>query len=113
MAVSKVTPRCPGLTQSSHDVAPRDRFEKTFDRVYAIANDTSRRVNAQELALVFIILAQGNVFNIEIASDHTVPEELLRLSELALMKGDFLSNNTVAGVQTLVCIGTICDITPY
>ncbi|KAJ4987063.1 transcriptional regulatory protein C1F7.11c 2 [Stagonosporopsis vannaccii] len=84
-----------------HDVAPRDRFEKIFDRVYALINDTSRRVNTQELALVFIILAQGNVFNIEIASDPTVPEELLRLSELALMKGDFLSNNTVAGVQTL------------
>lgn len=92
------------LTQSSHDVAPRDRFEKTFDRVYAVINETSRRVNAQELALVFIVLAQGNVFNIEIASDPTIPEELLHLSELALMKGDFLSNNTVAGVQTLVSI---------
>ncbi|KAJ8113234.1 hypothetical protein OPT61_g4591 [Boeremia exigua] len=84
-----------------HDVAPRDRFEKIFDRVYAHSNEPSRRINAQELALVFIILAQGNVFNIEIASNPTIPEELLHLSELALMKGNFLSNNTVAGVQTL------------
>ncbi|KAF2829606.1 hypothetical protein CC86DRAFT_285630 [Ophiobolus disseminans] len=84
-----------------HDVAPRDRFEKLFDRVYALADEVPCRVNPQELALVFIILAQGNVFNIEIASDPTVSEELLRLSELALVKGDFLSNNTVAGVQTL------------
>lgn len=83
-------------------MAPRSRFEKTFERVYALTSETSRRANAQELALVFIILAQGNVFNIEIASDPTIPEELLRLSELALMKGNFLSNNTVAGVQTLV-----------
>jgi hypothetical protein len=92
----------------SHDVAPRDRFEKTFEHVYAVTNETSCRVNPQELALVFIVLAQGNVFNIEIASDPTVPEKLLRLSELAMLKGDFLSNNTVAGVQTLVCIRILC-----
>lgn len=97
----------------SHDVAPQDRFEKTFDQVYNLADEIPCRVNPQELALVFIILAQGNVFNIEIASDPTVPEKLLRLSELALVKGDFLSNNTVAGVQTLVCICVICFIMPY
>lgn len=92
----------------SHDVAPRDRFEKIFDRVYAAADETSSRANPQELALIFIILAQGNVFNIETAPDPTIPEELLRLSELAMVKGDFLSANTVAGIQTLVCIRVIC-----
>ena len=97
--------------QSSHDVAPQSCFEKIFNRVYALTKKTSPRVNSQELALVFIILAQGNVFNIEIASDPTITEELLRLSELALMKGDFLSNNTVAGIQTLVRIGTKGDVT--
>jgi hypothetical protein len=112
MAVSGYRDDRSKLTKASHDVAPRDRFEKTFDRVYALANEPSRRVNAQELALVFIILAQGNVFNIEIASDPTVPEELLRLSELALIKGDFLSTNTVAGVQTLVFVHTVCDSMP-
>ena len=110
MAVSKCRTKIPILTRSSHDVAPRGRFEKTFDRVYNVTEDSSRRVNAQELALVFIVLAQGNVFNIEIASDPAVPEELLHLSEMALMKGDFLSKNTVAGIQTLVCIGANCKV---
>lgn len=78
--------------------------------MYTLTDGNPRRINAQELALVFIVLAQGNVFNIEIASDPSVPEELLHLSELALMKGDFLSNNTVAGVQTLVCSRFGCDL---
>lgn len=59
-------------------------------------------VNAQEIALVFIIIAQGTMFNIEMANDDSSVEEWLQLSERALVKGDFLSNNTVAGLQTLV-----------
>lgn len=60
--------------------------------------------NAQEIALVFIIIAQGTMFNIEMANDDSSVEEWLQLSERALVKGDFLSNNTVAGLQTLVGI---------
>lgn len=80
-------------------------FEKTFERVYILANGgfLSPSVNPQEIALVFIILAQGTMFNIEMPLYDSSAEEWLHLSERALVKGEFLSNNMVAGLQTLVC----------
>ncbi|GLA40620.1 hypothetical protein AnigIFM63309_008454 [Aspergillus niger] len=87
-----------------HDVAPRATFDKTFDRVYASSSGTSLspKVNPQEIALVFIILAQGTMFNIEMPNYDPSTEDWLHLSELALVKGRFLSNNMVAGLQTLM-----------
>jgi hypothetical protein len=92
------------LTSSSHDVAPKPSFEKTFDRVYSLANrcSLSAPVSAQEIALVFIIMAQGTMYNIEMPSHDPSANEWLHLSERALIKGNFLSNNMVAGLQTLV-----------
>ncbi|GKZ24450.1 hypothetical protein AbraIFM66951_010458 [Aspergillus brasiliensis] len=86
-----------------HDVAPRPTFDKTFDRVYTTSRGTSLSppVNPQEIALVFIILAQGTMYNIEMPNYDPSAEEWLHLSELALVKGRFLSNNMVAGLQTL------------
>ncbi|KAH7082385.1 fungal-specific transcription factor domain-containing protein [Paraphoma chrysanthemicola] len=86
-----------------HDVAPRAQFEKTFDRVYSFMDGTDQasRVNPQEIALVSIVMAQGTMFNIEMPHYDTSAEDWVGLAERALVKGDFLSNNTVAGLQTL------------
>ncbi|VUC36500.1 unnamed protein product [Clonostachys rosea] len=85
-----------------HDVAPRNQFERTFDRVYKISGSgTSSPINPQEIALVFIFMAQGTMFNIEMPNFDSSAEDWLHLAERALVKGDFLSNNTLAGVQTL------------
>ncbi|KAK9234666.1 hypothetical protein V1525DRAFT_391222 [Lipomyces kononenkoae] len=86
-----------------HDVAPKTPFQKTFDRVYTLLDGVclSPPVNPQEIALVFIIMAQGTMFNIEMANNDSSAEDWLHLSELALVKGEFLSNNMVAGLQTL------------
>lgn len=62
----------------------------------------SPAVDPQEIALVFIIMAQGTMFNIEMPNFDSSAEEWLHLSERALVKADFLSKNTLAGVQTLV-----------
>jgi hypothetical protein len=79
-------------------------FMRTFDRVYALQDEPSPSptVDPQEIALVFGILAQGTLYNIEIPHYDASAEDWLRLSELALVKGNFLSNNTIAGLQTLV-----------
>lgn len=79
-------------------------FEPTFERVYALAERRSvtSPTNAQEIALVFILLAQGTIFNIELPTYDPSVEEWLQLSERALVKGKFLSVHTVAGLQTLV-----------
>lgn len=98
----------------SHDVAPRISFEKTFDSVYSLKHDSSSvpRVNPQEVALVFIILAQGTMFNIEMPNYDPSIEDWLHLSELALVKGEFLSNNMVAGLQTLVSCSVLRSEAP-
>ena len=46
-------------------------------------------------------MAQGTLYNIEMPHYDASVEEWLNLSEKALVKGDFLSNNMIAGVQTL------------
>lgn len=91
--------------QISHDVAPKAGFAKTFDRVYAASRreSLSPKINAQEVALVFVILAQGTRYNLEMPTQDPSVLEWLRLAEIALVKGQFLSNNMISGVQTLVC----------
>ncbi|OJJ02455.1 hypothetical protein ASPVEDRAFT_676961 [Aspergillus versicolor CBS 583.65] len=86
-----------------HDVAPKPMFEKTFNRVYKLSEGgtLSPRVNPQEIALVFIIMAQGTLYNIEMPNYDPSAEDWLHLSERALVEGNFLSNNMVAGLQTL------------
>ncbi|SPO00337.1 uncharacterized protein DNG_03182 [Cephalotrichum gorgonifer] len=89
---------------SPHDVAPKAWFKKTFDRVYKRAEGGHAHppINPQDIALVFIIMAQGTIFNIELPYFDPSVEDWLHLSERALVKGDILSNNMVAGLQTLL-----------
>ena len=92
------------LTGDSHDVAPKDKFEQIFERVYLTSYGlaASPRVDPQEIALVFIVMAQGTMFNIEMTIGDPSTEDWLHLAELALVKGDFLANNMIPGIQTLV-----------
>lgn len=80
-------------------------MEETFARVYSFVNNSgnapSQAVNFQEVALVFMTMSKGTAYNIELPNDDPSAEEWQHLSEMALVKGDFLSNNTIAGVQTL------------
>ena len=76
---------------------------KMFERVYSASDGHSLppSPNPQEIALVFAIMAQGTVYNIEMPMSDPSAEEWLHLSEQALVKGEFLSNNTLAGLQSL------------
>ncbi|CAK7207518.1 hypothetical protein SEUCBS139899_010328 [Sporothrix eucalyptigena] len=87
-----------------HDVAPKPRFQETFARVYSFVTPgttPTAPINFQEVALVFMIMSKGTDYNIEMPADDPSAEEWQHLSEMALVKGNFLSNNTLAGVQTL------------
>jgi hypothetical protein len=64
----------------------------------------STSIRAEQLALVYIILAMGSYYSLEVAPDDSSVEEYLTLSQACLSKADFLSNNTIAGIQTLVSI---------
>ena len=60
------------------------------------------RIPIQRLALLFIILAMGALHNLELLPDDSVAGDYLQLAKTCLVKGDFMTNNTIAGVQTLV-----------
>ncbi|OCF40873.1 hypothetical protein I317_05323 [Kwoniella heveanensis CBS 569] len=87
-----------------HDVVPRHNFRKLFDRIFDVlpaAGDTRPTVAPQELALLYIVLAQGTLFNIEMPYNDPSAEHWLQLSERALVKSDFFANNTIPAIQTL------------
>lgn len=54
------------------------------------------------MALVFIVLAQGTLYSLELPNIDASAEDWLRLAESALVKGNFLATNTLMGAQTLV-----------
>nr|XP_019051366.1 hypothetical protein I302_01815 [Kwoniella bestiolae CBS 10118]OCF30296.1 hypothetical protein I302_01815 [Kwoniella bestiolae CBS 10118] len=87
-----------------HDVVPRPGLQKIFDRLYPPTphvDDLVHPVSPQELALVFILLAQGTLYNLEMPNNDPSAEGWLNLSERALVKGNFFANNTIPAVQTL------------
>ncbi|WWC67436.1 uncharacterized protein I206_101344 [Kwoniella pini CBS 10737] len=87
----------------NHDTAPRKFFEPIFDRIFqSISNKSYRSVHPQQLALLFAILAMGTLQNLELPPNDPTANEYLSLAKGCLTKGDFLNNNTIAGVQTLI-----------
>lgn len=79
-----------------------------FDRTYRL--DSPRRAptspqgppSPDQLALLYIILAIGSYYNLELPPDDSTVEEYLKLSQCCLSKADFMARNTMAGIQTLV-----------
>jgi hypothetical protein len=97
---------CKHRAHSRYDIIPRTKLREIFDKVYDVLtgaplNRHSRRAHAQQLALLFIVLAMGALHNLELPPDDHTAEEYLALSRDALDAGDFMINNTIAGVQTL------------
>nr|XP_031857529.1 uncharacterized protein CI109_007089 [Kwoniella shandongensis]KAA5524601.1 hypothetical protein CI109_007089 [Kwoniella shandongensis] len=88
----------------NHDIAPRPTFQRVFDQVY-LARETERperKVHAQQIALVYMILALGTVQNLELPPHDESAEEYIALGKACLSKGDFLNHGTIAGVQALI-----------
>lgn len=107
----------------NHDVAPRGCVQPIFDRAYDLGerdvDDRKRRerrvsngadgdtapnthLHPQQLALLFIILAMGALHNPDLPPHDPSAEHHLASARWCLVKGDFIGNNTIAGLQALV-----------
>ncbi|WVW79032.1 hypothetical protein I302_100995 [Kwoniella bestiolae CBS 10118] len=87
----------------NHDTAPRRFFQPVFDRIFqCISTKNYRSVHPQQLALLYAILAMGTLQNLELPPNDPTADEYLMLAKSCLTKGDFLNNNTIAGVQSLI-----------
>lgn len=62
----------------------------------------NRKVVAQELALLYIILATGALHNLELPPNDPIAEEYLTLSKICLAKGEFMVHCTTIGIMALV-----------
>lgn len=69
---------------------------------------TYAKVDVQQLATLFAVLAIGATHNLELSPDDLVAEEYCESARSCLVKGNFMTHSTLAGVQTLVsCPGPI------
>lgn len=90
-------------TDFRYDVVPRSYYEPIFERVYAtLDGSNTEAVNPQELALLYIVFAMGALYSLELPPNDPVAMEYHTLSKACLVKGNFLVNNAISGVQTLV-----------
>jgi hypothetical protein len=91
------------LMTSRYDVIPRPSLTPLFDRTYS-GTSTSKRdvVSPQELALLYMIFAMGALYSLELPPNDPVATEYFMLSKACLVKGNFMVNTAISGVQTLV-----------
>jgi hypothetical protein len=66
------------------------------------AGQAYARVDVQQLATLFAVLALGATHNLELSPDDLVAEEYCEAARNCLVKGNFMTHSTIAGVQTLV-----------
>jgi hypothetical protein len=88
------------LIATSYDVAPREGFLPLLDKVYS--TNRVARIDPQQLALVFIILAMGSLHCLELPPNDPQADEYLAAAKACLAKGDFMIHNTIPGLQALV-----------
>ncbi|ORY30182.1 fungal-specific transcription factor domain-domain-containing protein [Naematelia encephala] len=95
----------------NYNIAPRNVLQPIIDRLYRQLSlhgfTMPAEVSHQQLALVFAILAMGSLHNLEVAPNDSCAVEYLALSKLCLTKGNFMTHNTLAGVQTIHIMGHI------
>ncbi|GMK58988.1 hypothetical protein CspeluHIS016_0700030 [Cutaneotrichosporon spelunceum] len=84
-----------------YDVVPRQYFEPIFERVYTSMEGNTGAVSPQELALLYIVFAMGALYSLELPPNDPVAAEYHGLSKASLVKGNFLVNTAMSGVQTL------------
>jgi hypothetical protein len=74
-----------------------------FNRVYANLHMSSQSdIRPHDLALMFIVFAMGALYSLELPPNDPIATEYLLLSKASLVKSNFLVNNTIHCVQTLV-----------
>ncbi|WVQ84767.1 hypothetical protein IAT38_006924 [Cryptococcus sp. DSM 104549] len=93
------------------DIAPYEQVQPIFDLIYdqvkRLPHVSGKDVPPQELALLYSVFAMGAYYNLELPPDDPSIEEYLSMAKMCLAKGDFLSNNTMSGLQTLIIV-TYC-----
>ncbi len=73
-----------------------------FRRIYEPSRQPLTKVHLQEFGLLFVILAMGVRYGLELPMDDPAAAEYFTLAKTCLSQGDFLTYNSIVGVQALV-----------
>jgi hypothetical protein len=67
-----------------------------------IIDNVYSRIDVQQLAALFGVLALGASHNLELSPDDQIAEDYCESARNCLVKGNFMTHSTLSGVQTLV-----------
>ena len=87
--------------QRSHNPVPRRNVDQILVKAYSTP---AKRCHIQQLALLYSIFSVGTLHSLEYEPNDPIAEEYRQLSQACLSKGDFMIQNTISGVQALVCV---------
>lgn len=99
------------LTLYRYEIVTRPTLNAFVEKAYIAKAmlDTHSRIDVQQLATLFAVLALGASHNLELSPDDQIAEDYCESARNCLVKGNFMTHSTLAGVQTLVSSPTSAD----
>ncbi|KAK8870138.1 hypothetical protein IAR55_000708 [Kwoniella newhampshirensis] len=89
----------------SYSLVSRQTLQRIMAEIYATRKAwtaySETHVNLQELALLFMALANGALHNLELSPDDQLSDEYVCRARQCLVQDSFMSKNTIAGVQSI------------
>jgi hypothetical protein len=90
-----------------YEIITRPTLNAFVEKAYIAKGmrDTNHsRLDVQQLATLFAVLALGASHNLELSPDDQIAEDYCEFARNCLVKGNFMTHSTLAGVQTLVIL---------
>jgi hypothetical protein len=91
-----------------YEIITRPTLNAFVEKAYiakGMSDTIHSRLDVQQLATLFAVLALGASHNLELSPDDQIAEDYCESARNCLVKGNFMTHSTLAGVQTLVSLG--------
>ena len=88
-----------------YEIIARHTLNAFVEKAYiakGMSDNVHSRLDVQQLATLFAVLALGASHNLELSPDDQIAEDYCESARNCLVKGNFMTHSTLAGVQTLV-----------
>lgn len=84
-----------------HRIIEKEPLMGILERIYACLGFHQPRIDHQDLALIFIVLAMGALHDLELPINDPMALDYMSAARLCLSRGDFLQRHTASAVQAL------------
>ena len=84
------------------DIVSRAKIHQTLDWALSSPDEsTVSKLQLQELGLLFMVLAMGSLYSLELPPDDPIAEEYHWIAQQCLANGEFMTHNSITGIQAL------------